>query len=150
MIATRPARNPLTVKLTSHFLLRHVGENIAVRPAAQAASVVLAATRPIPTKSIAESVLPGLKSVPAEPQEQSAGCGDRQIVRQHRAAAVALELAAESRTENDRAGQRDEAADGVHDGRSGEVVEAHPSEARKLPSLPMWPGIHPVPRPSGR
>src|SRR5271168_3813802 len=29
-------------------------------PAAQAASVVLVATRPMPTKSIAESVLPGL------------------------------------------------------------------------------------------
>ena len=34
---------------------------MAVRPAAQAASVVLAATRPMPSKSIAESVLPGLK-----------------------------------------------------------------------------------------
>ena len=35
--------------------------NIAVRPAAQAASVVLAATRPMPWQSIADSVLPGLK-----------------------------------------------------------------------------------------
>src|SRR5262245_22998221 len=34
---------------------------MADRPAAQAASVVLAAIRPIPSKSIAESVLPGLK-----------------------------------------------------------------------------------------
>src|SRR5215831_10244741 len=34
---------------------------MAERPAAQAASVVLAAIRPIPSKSIAESVLPGLK-----------------------------------------------------------------------------------------
>src|SRR5207302_1147879 len=33
---------------------------MAVNPAAQAASVVLAATRPMPSKSIAESVLPGL------------------------------------------------------------------------------------------
>ena len=42
---------------------------MAVRPAAQAASVVLAATRPMPTKSIAESVLPGLK--PYQPNHSS-------------------------------------------------------------------------------
>jgi hypothetical protein len=34
---------------------------MAVIPAAHAASVVFVATPPIPTKSIAESVLPGLK-----------------------------------------------------------------------------------------
>src|SRR6266481_3660593 len=60
-MATRPAKKPFTVKLTSHFLLRTKEYDRAVRPAAHAASVVLAATRPIPSKSIADSVLPGLK-----------------------------------------------------------------------------------------
>src|ERR1051325_7607284 len=39
-----------------------------VRPPAQAARVVLAATRPIPTMSIAESVLPGLN--PYQPNQR--------------------------------------------------------------------------------
>ena len=39
-----------------------------VSPAAHAASVVLVATRPIPTKSIAESVLPGLN--PYQPNQR--------------------------------------------------------------------------------
>ena len=47
----------------------------------------------------------GIESVPAEPQNQAAGGGDRQIVRQHRAAAIALELAAQARSEHDRASQ---------------------------------------------
>src|SRR5580704_18336484 len=59
-MATSPARNPFTVKLTSHFLLNAYAANIDVMPAAQAARVVFAATRPIPIKSIADSVLPGL------------------------------------------------------------------------------------------
>src|ERR1700732_3159286 len=45
----------------SHFLLRAYAAIIAVNPAAHAASVVFAATRPTPSKSIAESGLPGLK-----------------------------------------------------------------------------------------
>src|SRR6202035_4140453 len=60
-MATRPARNPFVVKPASHFLLDLNAQNMAVKPAAQAASVVFAATRPTPSKSIAESVLPGLK-----------------------------------------------------------------------------------------
>ena len=44
-------------------------------------------------------------------------------MRQHGAAAVALEDAAEPRTERNGAGQRDRAADGVHDGGAGEVAE---------------------------
>src|SRR6266851_10210035 len=59
-MATNPARKPLVVKPASHFLLVLYAQNIAVNPAAQAASVVLVATRPMPSKSIAESVLPGL------------------------------------------------------------------------------------------
>ena len=42
---------------------------MAISPAAQAASVVFAATRPMPSKSIAESVLPGLK--PYQPNHRS-------------------------------------------------------------------------------
>src|ERR1700693_1559738 len=60
-MATRPARNPFVVKPASHFLLDLNAQNMAVKPAAQAARVVFAATRPTPSKSIAESVLPGLK-----------------------------------------------------------------------------------------
>src|SRR5258708_20552586 len=60
-MATSPARKPFVVKPASHFLLDIYAQNIAVNPAAQAANVVLAATRPMPSKSIAESVLPGLK-----------------------------------------------------------------------------------------
>ena len=59
-MATSPARKPLVVNPASHFLLDMYAQNMAVNPAAQAASVVLAATRPMPSKSIAESVLPGL------------------------------------------------------------------------------------------
>src|SRR5215471_4087074 len=44
----------------SHFLLRPHAANIAIKPPAQAARVVLAATRPMPSKSIADSVEPGL------------------------------------------------------------------------------------------
>src|SRR6478672_10924372 len=42
---------------------------MAVKPAAQAASVVFAATRPIPPKSIADNVLPGLN--PYHPNHNS-------------------------------------------------------------------------------
>src|SRR5439155_742347 len=59
-MATRPAKNPFVVKPASHFLEDLKAQNMAVKPAAHAASVVLVATRPMPSKSIAESVLPGL------------------------------------------------------------------------------------------
>src|SRR5215831_16862064 len=68
-MATSPARNPFTVKLTSHFLDMEYAAIIAVRPAAQAARVVFAATRPMPSKSIADSVLPGLN--PYQPNHNS-------------------------------------------------------------------------------
>src|SRR5580704_19040607 len=44
----------------SHTLFRGYSQHMAVRPPAQAASVVFAATRPHPAASIADSVLPGL------------------------------------------------------------------------------------------
>ena len=72
----------------------------------------------------------GVEAVPAEPQDQTADDGDREIVRQHRAAAVALELATQPRPKQMRAGDGDPAADRVHDGRAGEVVEVH-AEARQ-------------------
>src|SRR6266576_4077452 len=59
-MATRPAKNPFVVKPASHFLEDLKAQNMAVKPAAHAANVVFVATRPIPSKSIAESVLPGL------------------------------------------------------------------------------------------
>src|ERR1700676_5628840 len=67
-IATNPARKPLVVKPASHFLLDMYAQNIAVNPAAQAARVVLVATRPMPSKSIAERVLPGLN--PYQPNQR--------------------------------------------------------------------------------
>src|SRR5467141_4342057 len=67
-MATSPAKKPFTVKLASHFLEDLKAQNMAVKPAAHAASVVLVATRPIPSKSIAESVLPGLN--PYQPNQR--------------------------------------------------------------------------------
>ena len=67
-MATRPARKPFTVKLTSHVFVFGKAKNIAARPAAHAASVVFVATRPMPSKSIADSVLPGLK--PYQPNHE--------------------------------------------------------------------------------
>src|SRR6267143_116531 len=67
-MATRPAKNPFVVNPASHFLEDLKAQNMAVKPAAHAASVVFAATRPIPSKSIAESVLPGLK--PYQPNQR--------------------------------------------------------------------------------
>src|SRR5580692_2161597 len=63
-MATKPARKPLTVKPKSNLPLvepHHKAAIIAVKPPPHAASVVLVAIRPIPTASIAESELPGLK-----------------------------------------------------------------------------------------
>src|SRR3954468_5813270 len=45
----------------SHFFERGYTKRTATMPPAHAASVVLAATRPMPTQSMAESVDPGLK-----------------------------------------------------------------------------------------
>src|SRR5467141_4876879 len=67
-MATRPAKNPFVVKPASHFLEDLKAQNMAVRPAAQAAKVVFVATRPMPTKSIAERVLPGLN--PYQPNQR--------------------------------------------------------------------------------
>src|SRR5579859_7136760 len=67
-MATRPARKPLTVIPQSHTLFRGYSQIIAVRPPAQAASVVFAATRPQPAASIADRVLPGLN--PYQPNQR--------------------------------------------------------------------------------
>src|SRR3984893_6406469 len=59
-MATRPPRNPLTNIPRSHFFERGYTKKTATNPAAQAARVVLAATRPMPCQSMAERVDPGL------------------------------------------------------------------------------------------
>src|SRR6185437_1774346 len=66
----------------------------------------------------------GIETIPAEPENESAGDSDCQIVRQHWRAAVSFEFAAEPRTQNDRAGQRNESADRVYDRGACEVVES--------------------------
>ena len=101
--------------------------------------MVLNETRPIPGSVERRERAAGVEAVPAEPEDQAADRAQDDVVRRHRATAVALEDAAETRTEGDRAGQRDRAADGVHDGRAGEVVEAVGGAAS-----------HRDPRPSGR
>src|SRR5581483_7907527 len=60
-MATRPPRKPLTDIPRSHFFDLGYTKNTATRPAAAAASVVLAATRPMPSQSMADRVEPGLK-----------------------------------------------------------------------------------------
>src|SRR3954471_17549662 len=59
-MATRPPRKPLTDMPRSHFFDLGYTKTTAINPAEQAASVVLAATRPMPTQSMADSVEPGL------------------------------------------------------------------------------------------
>ena len=98
-MATRPARKPLVIAPASHFLVRKYMKKTAARPPVQAARVVLAATRPMPPKSIADRVEPGLKPYQPNHRMQPADDGDRQVVREHGAAAVALELAADARPE---------------------------------------------------
>ena len=96
-----------------------------VSPAAQAARVVLVATRPMPTKSMAESVLPGLK--PYQPNHRISppvtamvrSCGSMG------APPSRLNLRPSRGPENDGAGQSDESADGVNDRGAGEIMEAH-------------------------
>src|SRR5262249_55559434 len=64
-----------------------------------------------------------IEPVPAEPENQAADGAEDDVVRQHRAAAVAGEDAPEPRAEHNRACQRDGAADRVDDGRSREITK---------------------------
>ena len=123
-MATRPARNPLTVKLTSHFLLQHVGREHGGQTGGAGRQSGVGGDAADAFEIHRGKRAARIESVPAEPQQQTAGGGDRQIVRQHRSAAVALEFASEPRSQNNGAGQGDESADGVHDRRAGEVMEA--------------------------
>src|SRR5260370_27337029 len=109
---------------------------IEVRPAEHAASVVFVATRPMPTKAIADSVLPGLNPLPAEPENRSPADGDGEIRRQHGLAAISLDPATEPRPQNDGAGQRDKSTDGMDHGRSREIMEAHAQGWEEIPSTP--------------
>src|SRR6266852_3721683 len=90
---------------------------MAARPAAQAASVVFVAMRPMPSKSSADSC-------------------HRQVMRHHRAAAVALEAPSKSGTEHDSTGERNEPADAMHDRRAREVMKARPQRREKVPLAP--------------
>ena len=87
----------------------------------------------------------GVEAVPAEPQDDATDGGDRQVVTRWQAASVSLELAAESRPEDDRAGEGDHAAHRVHDGRAGEVAQIR-TPLRAVCSQPpgpqtQWPRI---------
>src|SRR5205823_3948177 len=62
-----------------------------------------------------------VEAVPAEPQDDAADRGDGEVVRGRHAAAVALEHATDAGPEDDGAGEGGAAADGVDDGRAGEV-----------------------------
>ena len=93
----------------------------------------------------------GVESVPAEPQNQTAGAGDGEIVRHHWSTAVAFEAAAQARAENDGAGQGDECrrwCEPRSNPRShGSWCRATAGRSRRRP---WWRGSHPDPRPSGR
>src|SRR4051795_10488705 len=67
-MATRPPRNPFSDIPRSHVFDRGYTNSTATMPPAHAASVVLAATRPMPTKSMPDNVEPGLK--PYQPNQR--------------------------------------------------------------------------------
>ena len=124
------------MKLTSHFLL-----DIGVEHGGQASGACrergIRGNAPDTDEIHRRERAARIESVPAEPQQQAAGCRDGQIMRQHGPAAVALELAAEAGAENDGARQGDKAADGVHHRRSGEIMKAGPERRQELPALPI-------------
>ena len=70
-------------------------------PPAQAASVVFAATRPMPSQSIADSVEPGLNPYQPNHRMTPPMAPQVEVVGRHWAAAVTLELPAEARPEDD-------------------------------------------------
>src|SRR5215831_1806810 len=71
-----------------------------------------------------------VEAVPAEPENQTTYDRDGEIVRRHWPATVALELAAQPGAKHDGSGDRHPAADGMHNGRSCEVMKVH-SETRQ-------------------
>ena len=105
---------------------------MAVNPAAQAASVVFAATRPMPSKSMAESVLPGLKPYQPNHRIKPPVAAIGQVVRHHWATTVALESATQTRTKDDGASERHESANGMHNGRSRKIVEAYAQRRKEV------------------
>src|ERR1700730_15634294 len=62
-----------------------------------------------------------VESIPTEPQDHTADCGDGHVVTGWHATAVPLELAAEPRSERNGTGESDESSDRVHDRRAREV-----------------------------
>ena len=63
----------------------------------------------------------GVEAEPAEQQDERAQHGHRDVVAGQRTRLAVLAELADARTEHDGAGQRGDAADGVHDARAGEV-----------------------------
>src|SRR6476661_4443401 len=59
-MATSPPRKPFTEMPRSHFFVLGYTRNTDRKPPAQAAIVVFAATRPMPSQSMADNVDPGL------------------------------------------------------------------------------------------
>ena len=88
---------------------------------------------------MADRVLPGLK--PYQPNHRMTPPTAAMVRSCGRvgAAAVAFELAPEARPEGDGAGEGDEAADGVHDGRAGEVMERGVPGVDGVASQPSGP-----------
>src|SRR5438445_13672480 len=72
-----------------------------------------------------------VEAVPAEPEDHATDGADGEVVGGQRATAVPLEDPPETGPKGDGAAKGDEPADGVHDGRTGEVAEhgvARPAE----------------------
>ena len=149
-MATNPARKPLVVKPASHFLLEVCPEHGGQTGGASRQSCVGGNSANAFEVHRGKRAA-GIKAIPSEPENQSAAYGDGQIMRQHGCATVALEFASKPRTKNDRAGKRNKSADGVNDGGSSEIMEAHPKRRKNMAiASHRKPASHPVPKPNVR
>ena len=94
----------------------------------------------------------GVEPVPTEPQDHATDGAPREVVGRHWSTTVTLEHSAETGSECDRTGEGDHAADGVHDGRAGEVTEERAARTEELEerSRCRSRASRPGPRPSGR
>ena len=76
----------------------------------------------------ARGVAAGVEADPPDPEQEHAERAEDERVAGDGVRLAVRVVLADARAEGDRAGEGDPAADGVHDGRSGEVVEAEPLE----------------------
>src|ERR1041385_7899124 len=72
----------------------------------------------------------GIEAVPSKPQQKAAAGCDRQVMRQHGTAAVALESPADAWSKHNRARDGNKSTDRVNDGRTCEIMETS-SDPRK-------------------